>query len=271
MNAELLREFPTLTTFVEAWANTTVANAYYVRNNFDIPFKHNAQGAIDFSLCFACHAGMTQSPGWTDGVNRIYMTLAQDFIYKDPLKNCIFLDNHDMDRVFSTIGEDWNKMTWGLNWLMTLRGIPQIYYGTEILMKNFKNPTDAEVRLDFPGGWPGDPVDKFKSTGRNPLEEKAFQYTRSLARYRRSSSALTTGRTMQYVVRDGAYVYFRYDDRQTVMVVTNTGRNPFKPDWKAYSERTSRFTRARNVVTGEEYDLASLTVPPGAGWVMELK
>jgi glycosidase len=162
-------------------------------------------------------------------------------------------------------------MTWGLNWLMTLRGIPQLYYGTEILMKNFKNPTDAEVRLDFPGGWPGDPVDKFKSSGRNALEEKAFQYTRALARFRRGSSALTTGRTMQYVVRDGAYVYFRYDARQTVMVVTNTGRTAFKPDWKSYAERTAGFTRVRNVVTGEESDLASLIVPPGAGWVLELK
>lgn len=271
MNAELLREFPTLTTFVEAWANTTVANAYYVRNNFQIPFKHNAQGAIDFSLCFATHAAMTQPPGWTDGVNRIYMTLAQDFIYRDPMKNCIFLDNHDMDRVFSTIGEDWNRMTWGLNWLLTLRGIPQLYYGTEILMKNYKNPTDAEVRLDFPGGWPGDPVDKFKASGRTATEEKAFQYVRALARFRKSSSALTTGRTMQYVVRDGAYIYFRYDDRQTVMVVTNTGKNPFQPDWKTYSERTSGFKRARNVVTGEEHDLATLTVPAGAGWVLELK
>jgi glycosidase len=272
MNAELLREFPTLTTFVEAWANTTVANAYYVRNNFQIPFKHNAPGAIDFSLCFAMQAAMTQSPGWTEGVNRIYMTLAQDFIYQDPMKNCIFLDNHDMDRIFSVVGQDWNRFTWGINWLLTLRGIPQLYYGTEILMKNFKNPTDAEVRLDFPGGWPGDAVDKFTEQGRNPAEQQAFTHISTLANFRKASSALTTGRTMQYVVRNGAYVYFRYDARQTVMVVTNTGKEAFRPDWgKEYAERTAGFTRARNVVTGAETPLASLVVPPGAGWVLELK
>jgi glycosidase len=271
MNAELLREFPTLTTFVEAWANTTVANAYYVRNNFDIPFKHNAPGAIDFSLCFAMHAGMNQPYGWTEGVNRIYMTLAQDFIYKEPMDNCIFLDNHDMDRVFSVIGEDWNKMTWGLNWLLTMRGIPQLYYGTEILMKNFKNPTDAEVRLDYPGGWKGDPIDKFKASGRTEQENRAYNHIKALAQFRKGSSALTKGKTMQYVVRDGAYVYFRYDDRQTVMVVTNTGKNAFVPDWSVYSERTKGFTRARNVVTGEWMDLKSLSVPVGASWVLELK
>ena len=271
MNADLLREFPTLTTFVEAWANTTVANAYYVRNNFDIPFKHNAPGAIDFSLCFAMHAAMNQPYGWTEGVNRLYMTLAQDFIYKEPMDNCIFLDNHDMDRVFSVIGEDWNKMTWGLNWLLTMRGIPQLYYGTEILMKNFKNPTDAEVRLDYPGGWKGDPVDKFKASGRNQQENRAYDHIKALAQFRKGSSALTKGKTMQYVVRDGAYVYFRYDDRQTVMVVTNTGKNAFVPDWGVYSERTKGFTRARNVVTGESSDLRTLSVPAGASWVLELK
>ncbi|MFM7838345.1 MAG: alpha-amylase family glycosyl hydrolase, partial [Chitinophagaceae bacterium] len=130
LNSALLKEFPSLTTFVEAWSNTVVANAYYVQNNFNIPFKHNAPGAIDFSLCFAMHAAMNQPPGWTEGVNRIYMTLAQDFVYKNPLNNCIFLDNHDMDRVYSTVGENWEKMKWGINWLLTLRGIPQLYYGT---------------------------------------------------------------------------------------------------------------------------------------------
>jgi glycosidase len=187
------------------------------------------------------------------------------------MDNCTFLDNHDMDRIYSVIGEDWNKMTWGLNWLLTLRGIPQLYYGTEILMKNFKNPTDAEVRLDYPGGWKGDPVDKFKSSGRNEQEERAYNYIKTLARFRKGSSALTKGKTMQYVIRDGAYVYFRYDDRQTVMVVTNTGKNAFVPDWGVYSERTKGFSRARNVVTGEWTDLKSLSVPAGAGWVLELK
>ena len=74
---------------------------------------------------------------WMTGVNKIYTTLAQDVLYKDPMNNCIFLDNHDMDRVFSVIDEDWKKMKMGFNWLLTLRGIPQIYYGTEVLMKNF--------------------------------------------------------------------------------------------------------------------------------------
>jgi len=270
INSALLKEFPTVTTFVEAWANTVTGNAYYVDNNLSIPNKNNAQGALDFTLAFAMMAGMNQSPGWNEGVNRIYTTLAQDIVYKNPLRNCIFLDNHDMDRIFSVVGEDWNKMKWGYTWLLTLRGIPNIYYGSEILMKNFKNPTDAEVRLDFPGGWSGDPVNKFTAAGRNEKENAAFNYFSKLANFRKTSSALTTGNTMQFIVRDGAYTYFRYDAKQTIMVITNTGTKTFIPNWTMYEERTKGFTKARNVITGEEVELGKLTVGAKECGVWEL-
>lgn len=270
MNEALLKEFPTITTFVEAWANSVVANAYFVRNNFNIPFKHNAPGAIDFSLCFAMLAGMNQPFGWTEGVNKVYMTLAQDIVYKNPMNNCIFLDNHDMDRVFSVVGEDWAKMKWGLNWLLTMRGIPQIFYGTEILVKNFKNPTDAEVRYDFPGGWPGDPVNKFTASGRNDKENEAFDYLRKLAQFRKTSSAIKMGKTMQYIVRDGVYIYFRYDNKQTIMVITNTGNNNFKPDWNIYQERVAGFTNMKNVLTGAITALDGFEIKPKESFVMEL-
>jgi glycosidase len=270
MNDALLREFPKITTFVEAWANSVVANAYFVRNNFNIPFKHNAPGAIDFSLCFAMLAGMNQPFGWTEGVNKVYMTLAQDIVYKNPMNNCIFLDNHDMDRVFSVIGEDWTKMKWGLNWLLTMRGIPQIFYGTEILVKNFKNPTDAEVRYDFPGGWPGDPVNKFTATGRNEKENEAFDYLRKLAQFRKTSPAITMGKTMQYIVRDGVYIYFRYDSKQTIMVITNTGNNNIKPDWNIYHERAAGFTKIKNVITGAVNPLEGFEIKPKESLVLEL-
>jgi len=270
VNAALVKEYPGITTFVEAWANNEQGNAYFVQNNLNIPFKHNAGGALDFPLCFSMHAAMNQPNGWTEGVNRLYMTLAQDRAYKDPLTNCIFLDNHDLDRVYSVIGEDWNKMKWGMNWLLTLRGIPQLYYGTEILMKNFKQPTDAEVRLDFLGGFPGDAVNKFTAAGRTEKENEAFNYIRNLARFRKSSSALTTGKTMQFIVRDGVYTYFRYDDKQTVMVITNTGDKIYTPDWTIFKERTAAFKSARDIQTGKMTPLENLQIKPKEGLVLEL-
>lgn len=186
------------------------------------------------------------------------------------MNNCIFLDNHDMDRIYSVIGEDWNKMKWGLNWLLTMRGIPQLYYGTEILMKNFKNPTDAEVRYDFPGGWANDPNNKFTSAGRTDMENTSFNYVSKLLHFRKNSSAITSGKTMQYVVRNATYVYFRYDEKQTVMVLTNTGNSAYSPDWSIYQERVKGFTKMRNIQTGEILNLEGYSIPAKEGVVFEL-
>src|SRR6185369_9250786 len=109
----------------------------------------------------------------------------------------------------SVAGEDWNSFRMGIGLLMTERGIPHLYYGTEILMKNFKNPSDAMVREDFPGGFEGDTINKFLTSGRTESENMAFNYVTRLANFRKASSALRTGALMQYIPSKGLYVYFR--------------------------------------------------------------
>lgn len=272
VNTALEREFPNITVFGESWVNSTIANAYFTRNNINAPFKHNARGMLDFQVCFAMLAGMNESFGWLNGVNKIYTTLSGDVLYKEPLNNCIFLDNHDMDRVYSVVGEDWKKLKAGINWLLTLRGIPQIYYGTEVLMKNKKEGTDATVREDFPGGWDSDNAmhNRFTKQGRTDTQNIAFNYISSLASFRKSSSALTAGKTMQYVSRDGLYVYFRYDAKQTIMVVTNSTDKEKTPDQTIYAERFNGFTRLRDVITGNIRPLAGLTINAGESMVYEM-
>ncbi|MET0635206.1 MAG: glycoside hydrolase family 13 protein [Chitinophagaceae bacterium] len=270
INNALLREFPKLTVFGEAWVQTTFNSAYFTRNNLDVPFKHNVQGVTDFPLYGAMLDGLNQPFGWNEGVSRLYTTLSQDLLYKDPSRNCIFLDNHDLDRIFSVVGEDTSRYKMAINWLLTLRGIPQLYYGTEILMKNLKNPSDAEVRRDFPGGWAGDEKNKFTAAGRTAAEQQAFAYVSGLARFRKTSSAITTGKLMQYVPENGVYVYFRYDTKQTVMVISNTGTGAVKPDWKRYSERMSGFRSARDVHTGVIVSLDGLEISAKESRVLEL-
>jgi neopullulanase len=272
VNAALEREFPAVTVFGEAWVNSVIGNAYFTRNNIVAPFKHNAEGVIDFQSCFAMLAGMNEQFGWTQGVNKIYMTLAQDLVYQQPLNNCIFLDNHDMDRVYSVVDEDWKKLRMGINWLLTLRGIPQMYYGTEVLMKNKKTNSDAAVREDFPGGWPDDKEkdNRFTKKGRSDEQDQAFSYVSSLARFRKTSSALTTGKTMQFIPKDGLYLYFRYDDKQTVMVIANTGTKTVKPDLNVYQERLKNYKSVRNVVSGKTKSLQDIELEPGESFVFEL-
>jgi neopullulanase len=267
VNTALEKEFPHLTVFGESWVNTITANAYFTRNNMNVPFKHNAEGMLDFQTSFAILAGMNDP---FNGVNKLYTTLAQDVLYKDPMNNCIFMDNHDMDRVFSVADEDWSRLKAGLNWLLTLRGIPQLYYGTEVLMKNKKVNTDATVREDFPGGWKEDVANRFTAAGRNEKENEVFNYTSALANFRKKSSAITSGKTMQYIPKDGVYIYFRYDSKQTVMVIANTGDKPIKPDWNYYAERTGDFKMIKDVVSGNSIPLEGFEIKPKESFVFEL-
>jgi glycosidase len=261
-NQALLEEYPNISLFGETWVHGTANQAFFTRNTINVPFKSNLPGVTDFqtNLYGIAHA-LNEPFGWTNGVNRLYQTLAKDFLYEDPTKNVIFLDNHDMSRFFSAVNEDIGKLKVGIAWLLTCRGIPQLYYGTEILMKGVSNP-DGWVRLDFPGGWKGDPVDKFSSSRRTPQENDVFDWTRKLSTFRRSSSALKTGKMTQYVPENGVYVYFRHDDQQTVMCVMNTNDKPTTLKPERFNERLRVYKQGREIVSEKMHDLQKLMEIP---------
>ena len=271
-NKALLDEYPKLTMFGETWVHGVPNQSYFCENNYNIPFKSNLQATTDFQcLFYGIQPAINDKFGWTDGVNKLYTTAAQDFVYKDPMREVIFLDNHDLNRFYSVVGEDTTKYKMGLAWLLTFRGIPQLYYGDEILMTGFTNP-DGKVRLDFKGGWPGDAENKFTKGGRTEKEENIFEYIKRFANFRKNSSAITTGKLMQYVPVDGVYVYFRYDDDQTVMCVMNTNDQSSTIDLSRFKERIKNFTRAYDVATGVTFNLEpTLTVGGKYLLVMELK
>jgi len=266
-NKALMDEYPHITMFGECWVTGTVNEAYFTQNNINIPFKSNLIGITDFQCLFD---GMY--PAIKDGnCDRIYEVLSNDFLYKEPMNNVIFLDNHDMTRFYSEVGEDVDKLKMGIAWLLTERGIPQIYYGTEVLMKGIKNP-DGYVRLDFPGGWQGDPQNKFTSAGRADKENEVFNHTKRFANFRKTSSAIKTGKLMQYVPQNGVYVYFRYDNNQTVMCVMNINDQSSTIDLSRFKERIKDFTKAYDVATGIVFPLQNtLTVGGKYLLAMELR
>ena len=275
-NAALLAEYPRLHIFGESMVNNVVDQSYYTRNTIGFPFKSNQPGTIDFVLEYAMLAGLKEvgtpsATGWDNGVQRFYQTLAQDAVYQDPTKNVTLLDNHDQNRFLSEVGDDLDKYKMGLTWLLTTRGIPSLYYGTEVLMKNFKDPTDAEVRRDFPGGWPGDAADKFTAAGRSARENEAFDFVKKLANYRRDHPVLHTGKLMQYLPENGLYAYFRYDATGTVLVATNTTSTPATLPTARFAERMAGFGKARNVLSGETLtDVSTLALPAKTAVVLEL-
>jgi glycosidase len=270
---KLQAEFPTLSIFGETLVNSVASEAYFTSGNVvNRGMDTHLPGITDAVMKDAIYEALNGKIGWTDGVNRLYATLAQDFLYKDPTKNVVFMDNHDMSRFYSMVNEDFNKYKSGLAMLLTMRGIPQIYYGTEILMKNYSNP-DGLVRSDFPGGWKGDKVNKFVASGRTEKENAAFNFVSKLANYRKTSAALTTGKLMQYIPQDGLYVYFRYtdDNSKTVMVIVNTEDKSKTLKTDRFAERMDKASSATNIITAEKLtNITTIAIPASTSLVLEL-
>lgn len=269
-NAALINEYPKITMFGETWVHGIQSQTYAMQSNVTMPFKSNLQGVTDFqTLFYGINPALNEKFGWTEGVNKLYTILCADYLYKDANKNCIMLDNHDLTRTFTTFGEDLAKMKMAFAWLFTCRGIPQLYYGSEVLMKGATNP-DGLVRLDFPGGWEGDKKNAFTQVGLTADEKMIQNYVKTLANFRLKSSAITKGKMMQYVPKDGLYIYFRYDNKQTIMCIMNTDDKERTVNFNDYDERTKGFTKARNIIDGSilgtEFKISAKTM-----WVLELE
>lgn len=271
-NKALIDEYPKITMFGETWVHGTANQAFFAQNNINTSFKSNLIGVTDFQAnLYGINPALTQNFGWTEGVNKLYETLSNDFLYKDASNNVIFLDNHDMTRFYSQVNEDIDKLKMGIGWLLTSRGVPEMYYGTEILLKGVSNP-DGLVRGDFIGGWKEDQQNKFTAQGRTEKENEVFNWTKTIASFRNNSSALQTGSLMQYVPQDWVYTYFRYNDKQTVMVVMNTSADEKTIDAKRFTERTNGFVKAKDIVTSASHDLKTVWKVPGKTiWIMELQ
>jgi neopullulanase len=269
-NKALLDEYPKLTMFGETWVHGVASQAYFTRNKINTSFKSNLPGVTDFQTnLYGIIPALTEKFGWTEGVNKLYSTLAADYLYENPMTNVIFLDNHDKSRIFSTVNEDIDKHKMAIGWLLTARGIPQMYYGTEVLMKGHSNP-DGLVRSDFPGGWKEDTKSAFNRESMDDAELTVQDWTKRLANYRKSSSAIKTGKLMQYVPDDGLYIYFRYDDKQTVMCVMNTGDKTKYISMDNYPEMTKGPKQLKNIGTGENIEGASFSIAPKQMMIIEV-
>lgn len=266
----ITREYPKFTFFGETWVHGTANQVFFTEGKTaNQQFDTHLQGVTDFQTYFAINETLNGKFGWTDGVNKLYTVLASDYQYKDPTRNVLFLDNHDTDRFLSKVGEDFEKFKSGIILLLSLRGIPQLYYGTEVLMKNFANP-DGKVREDFAGGWPGDKQDKFTADGRNKKEAEAFNFVKKLASYRKNNPVLQTGKLMQYVPENGIYVYFRYNDQKTVMVMMNTNEKAEKVGAKRFVERLGSATMGLNIITNEQTTIDAVEVPAKGTLIFEI-
>ena len=266
-NKALTDEFPNITMFGETWVHGVANQSYFCKNIMNTAFKSNLQNTTDFQMLFdGIQPALTEKPTWQDGIIKLYNTAAQDFLYDNPMGEVIFMDNHDLSRFWSVLGEDPDKYKMALGWLLTYRGIPELYYGDEILLKGMSHP-DGLVRSDFPGGFKNDPANKFTEAGRTDAENDVFNYIRRLAKFRQGSSAIKTGKMMQYTPANGVYAYFRYDDTQTLVCIMNTGDKPAEKDLITdYPDISKGFNVVTDVLTGTQNGM-KLSIAPGKMYI----
>ena len=271
-NDALSSEYGNMYITGENAVNNIYSQAYHVKNNINLPFKANLPSANDFVLEGAILEGLNQNFDWGKGFNKIYSVLSNDALYQNPDLNMTFLDNHDHDRFYSIVGESMNKYKLGIGFLLTTRGVPQLYYGTENLTKNFKNPSDAEVRKDFEGGWADDKVNKFLASGRTEKENEAFNFVKKLANYRKNSEVLTTGRLTQYLPMDGIYAYFRHTKDKSVMIIMSQNKEDRNIDTNRFMENIQGYISMKNVMTEELIsDLKTLKISANSFTILELQ
>jgi neopullulanase len=272
LGKELHATYPKMNFFGEIWEHGVTVQSFFAegfRSRGDE--NSNLPGVIDFQVYNAINEALTKPFGWTDGVARLYYTFAKDILYTDAMRNVTFLDNHDLSRFYSVIGEDIRKYKMGIAFLLTTRGIPSIYYGTEILMTGFSNP-DGLVRSDFSGGWPTDKLNKFTAAGRNENENVAVNYLSTLANWRKSSKAITEGKLMQFVPEKSLYVYFRYTSTEKVMVILNAANDAQTLDLQRFDEMIQGKSTGKEISSEVSVDLTKpLRLDAWSVQVIEIK
>lgn len=266
-------EYPHFAIVGEAWLNREGMLSYYQQNSITSGgYSSNLPSVTDFPLYHAMSAAFTENEGWMEGMARLYYVLAQDFLFPNPHMNLIFLDNHDLTRYFSTINKDPKVMKMALAFLLTTRGVPQIYYGTELLMEGYEHHGHGEIRKDFPGGWQGDKVNAFSREGRTAAQNEMFDYLRKLLKWRKTSKAVAEGSLLHFIPEGGVYVYFRILGDERVMVVLNNSNEPKTVETARFSEATGGFTTAFNILNGHQVTLSDgIKIDGKSALVFELK
>lgn len=270
----ITKEYPNMNIVGETWLSTTAEIAYWQKDavNHD-GYNSNLPCVMDFSLFEAMTKAFNESEGWNTGLVRLYNSLAFDYLYPHPDNLFIFAENHDTDRIMSVLNGDIQKYKSLMAFLLTTRGIPQIYVGTEILVEGKKSDGDGVMRSDFPGGWEDDSRNSFVAEGRTERENEAFNYLKKLLNWRKQNPAIHTGNLKHYVPENDTYVYFRSNPEKTIMVVINKNEKALSLNLKRFAESMGRFTSGRDVISEKKFDFSHgmISLEPNTSLILELK
>ncbi len=249
----IYREYPDYNIVGEAWMNQTMGTAFWQKDS-----KLNERGntmlksVMDFRLMGLSHSAFFGDAG---GMQALYEHLAYDYAYADIYNVLRFLDNHDTDRFLPAMPEKLDAFKQGIAFMLTIPGIPQFYYGTELLMNGTKQKGDGYIRLDVPGGWPGDAVNQFEASGRTDIQNEAWNYMQKLLKWRKGNEVIAKGKMKHFVPQNGVYVYARNLNGKQVVVIMNGNAKESVLPLDRYDEILKGYTSGKDVITGKVVSL----------------
>lgn len=272
-SCRMMEEYPNFNIVGEEWVENPALVSHWQRGKINSNgFESCLPSLMDFPLQGAVKRALNDEESYyNNGVIQIYEMLAQDFLYPDPFNLVIFPDNHDMDRFYTQIGENLDLFKMGMVFYATMRGIPQIYYGTETLATNAKPRDHGQIRSDFPGGWEGDQINARTKLGLSADQVEAQNFVRQVFNWRKTADLVHHGKLMHFAPTDGVYTFFRYDDEKAIMVVLNKNKERALLPFMNYQEVVSMGIRATDVFTGK-YQVTGTTfsVPAMSATIWEM-
>jgi glycosidase len=267
------KEYPGYNIVGEIWLQNPIGTSFWQKNSRvnNILSDTELKSVMDFQFFDLSQTAFFEETGmWNGGLHSIYNHMAYDFIYPDINNVMRFLDNHDTDRFLKEFPTDLSNWKQGITFLLTMTGTPQIYYGTEILMYGNKSRFDGDIRLDFPGGWADDPVNKFTREGRNDIENKAFDFLRKLLHWRRGNDVIAFGGMKHYNLQNAVYVYERFLNDKNVIILMNGSSNEQEINLDRYAESIKGETSRRDLLSGRTLLLNNiLTLSPKEILILE--
>lgn len=270
-------EYPNFNIVGEVWMYDQAQMAYWQKDSkigAIQSYNSNLPSVMDFTLQEAIHNGAfnEDKQEWRNGIVKVYENFNNDFLYPNINNLLVFFENHDTNRINHIYNNDFKKYQMALTLIATVRGIPQVYYGSEIGMAGDKGLGDGDIRRDFPGGWTGDKNNAFLKSERTAEQEKFHAFTSKLFNWRKNKTVIHTGKTTHYIPENNVYVYFRYNEKESVMVIVNN--NPEKQVFKTnrFSENIKNFKTGIDVLTSVTMDLKNdISIDGKSVLILELK
>jgi len=250
----IMAEYPNFSIVGEEWSYNPLLIGYWQKgaNNRD-GYASNLTSTMDFAMQRNVVDAINEKESWDTGLVKMYEGLANDFHYATPKDIMIFPDNHDMSRIYTQLNGDLENTKMALSFYLMMPRIPQIYYGTEILMDDFEKPGDhGLIRADFPGGWKGDAVNAFTGKGIKADQKNMQMFLKKVLNFRKNTKAIHEGKTIHFAPYMGTYLLFRIIDKEIVVLILNKNDKPIHLDLKRYSEIGLEGKILKNVISGEK-------------------